>query len=70
MQLYAKVLLAKGEYDKVLAFLTQHEVSFGIILDKKKLVFKVLVRRGDRLGAMNELLSIIKHNYLNVKGDF
>lgn len=70
MQLYAKVLLAKGEYDKVLEFLNKHEASFGIILDKKKLVFKVLLRRGDRLGAMNELLSIIRHNYLNVKGDF
>jgi hypothetical protein len=64
------VLLAKGEYDKVLAFLSQHEASFGLIIEKNKLVFRILLKRGDILGAINELLSIIKANFLSVKGEF
>lgn len=59
-------MLKKGEYDKVLEFLDKHEASFGIVLEKRKMVVKVLYRRGDKLGAINELLSIIKHNYLQV----
>lgn len=70
MQLYAKVYLAKGEYDKVIEFLTANEASFGIILDKRKLVFKALLKKGDKIAAINELIAIIKNNYENVKGDF
>ena len=70
MQLYSKVLLAKGDYDKVLDFLNKNEASFGMILDKRKLVFKVLVKKGDTLSAINELISIVKSNYENVKGEF
>lgn len=47
-----------------------NEASFGIILDKRKLVFKVLLKKGDKIGAINELIAIIKYNYENVKGDF
>lgn len=70
MQLYTKIYLAKGEYDKVIEFLNLHEASFGIILDKRKLIFKALLKKGDKIGAINELISIIKNNYENVKGDF
>jgi hypothetical protein len=63
-------LLAKGDYDKVLDFLNKNEASFGMILDKRKLVFKVLVKKGDNLSAINELVSIVKSNYENVKGEF
>ena len=55
-------MLSKGEYDKVIAFLNQHEASFGMALDKKKLVVKALLKKGDKLSAVNELLSIIRHN--------
>lgn len=41
-----------------------------MILDKRKLVFKALLKKGDKLAAINELLAIIKNNYENVKGDF
>jgi len=64
------VYLAKGEYDKVIEFLAAHEASFGIILDKRKLVFKALMKKGDKIAAINELIAIIKNNYENVKGDF
>ena len=70
MQLYSKVSLAKGDYDKVIDFLNKNEASFGMILDKRKLVFKALVKKGDRLAALNELISIVKANYENVKGEF
>ena len=41
-----------------------------MILDKKKLVFKALLKKGDILGAINEILAIIKFNYESVKGEF
>ena len=47
-----------------------NEASFGIILDKRKLVYKALLKKGDKISAVNELLSIIKNNYESVKGDF
>lgn len=47
-----------------------NEASFGIILDKRKLVFKALLKKGDNISAINELIAIIKNNYENVKGDF
>jgi hypothetical protein len=50
--------------------LNANEASFGIILDKRKLVFKALLKKGDKIAAINELLDIIKNNYENVKGDF
>jgi hypothetical protein len=63
-------MLSKGEYDKVLDFLSQNEASFAMTLDKQKLIFKTLIRKGDKLGALNELLSIVRHNFENVNGDF
>jgi hypothetical protein len=63
-------MLSKGEYDKVIEFLNKHEASFGMILDKRRLVFKTLLKRGDKIGAINELIGIIKTNYENVQGDF
>lgn len=70
MQLYAKILLKKGDYDKVLAFLNQHKASFGMIIENQKLAFKVHLKRGDTLSAINELLGIVGTNYTNVGGDF
>lgn len=70
VQLYTKIMLSKGEYDKVLDFLSQNEASFAMTLDKQKLIFKTLLRKGDKLGALNELLSIVRHNFENVNGDF
>ena len=70
MQLYSKILLAKGDFDKVIDFLNKNEASFGMILEKRKLVFRALVKKGDKVGAINELISIIKANYENVKGEF
>ncbi len=70
VQLYAKIMLSKGEYDKVIDFLNKHEASFGMILDKRRLIFKTLLKKGDKLGAINELVSIIKTNYEKVQGDF
>ena len=63
-------MLSKGEYDKVIEFLNKHEASFGMILDKRRLIFKTLLKKGDKLGAINELISIIKTNYDKVQGDF
>jgi hypothetical protein len=63
-------LLAKGDFDKVIDFLNKNEASFGMILEKRKLVFRALVKKGDKVGAINELISIIKANYENVKGEF
>lgn len=54
----------------MIAFLNQHEASFGMIIDKKKLVFKTLLKKEDTLGAINELLSILKFNFENVAGEF
>lgn len=62
--------LAKGEYDRVIEFLDKNEASFGMLIEKRKLKFKTLMRKGDKLGAVNELLTIIKSNYENVNGDF
>ena len=53
-------MLKKGEYDKVLGFLNLHEASFGMIIEKNKLVFKTHLLKGDRLSAINELLSIVR----------
>jgi hypothetical protein len=50
--------------------LNANEASFGIILDKRKLIFKAVLKKGDKIAAINELLAIIKNNYENVKGDF
>ncbi len=66
MELYTKIMLKKGEFDKVLEFLNKHEQSFGIILDKRKLVYQTLYRKGDKLGAINELIAILKNNYENI----
>ena len=63
VQLYTKVLLFKGEYDKVLDFLAKHEASFGMIVDKKKLVFQTIYKKGDKVGAINALIDIVKSNY-------
>lgn len=63
VQLYAKIMTRKGDYDKVLAFLSQHEASFGMIIEKKKLAFKVHLKKGDTLSAINELLGIVGTNY-------
>lgn len=63
-------MLAKGEYDKVIEFLNKNEASFGLIIEKKKLLFKTKLKKGDTLGAINELLGIIKFNYENVNGEF
>ncbi len=54
----------------MIEFLNANEASFGIILDKRKLVFKALLKKGDKVAAINELIGIIKTNYENVKGDF
>lgn len=70
IQLYTKILLSKGDYDKVIEFLHKNESSFGIVLDKKKLIFKTLLKKGDNQGAINELISMIKINFENVNGDF
>ena len=63
-------MLKKGEYDKVLDFLNIHEASFGMKIEKNKLVYKTHLLKGDHLNAINELLSIVRQNYLNVGGDF
>ena len=47
VQLYAKIMLKKGEYDKVLDFLNIHEASFGMKIEKNKLVFKTHLLKGD-----------------------
>jgi hypothetical protein len=38
-----------------------------MILDKRNLVYKALYLKGDKIGAINELISIIKHNYENIE---
>lgn len=65
-----KVYLAKGEYDRVIEFLNKNEGSFGMLIEKRKLMFKTLMKKGDKLGAVNELIAIIKTNFENVNGDF
>jgi hypothetical protein len=40
-------MLKKGEYDKVLDFLNIHEASFGMKIEKNKLVFKTHLLKGD-----------------------
>jgi hypothetical protein len=40
-------MVAKGEFDKVPEFLNKFESSFGLIIDKKKLVFKTLLKKND-----------------------
>ena len=70
VQLYVKVYLAKGEYERVIEFLDKNEASFGMLIEKRKLMVKTLMKKGDKLGAVNELIGIIKTNYENVKGDF
>jgi len=47
VQLYVKVLLAKGEFEKVIEFLNKHEHSFGLLIEKRKLMFKTLMKKGD-----------------------
>lgn len=70
VQLYVKVYLAKGEYERVIEFLDKNEASFGMLIEKRKLMVKTLIKKGDNLGAVNELIGIIKTNYENVKGEF
>lgn len=41
-----------------------------MLIDKRKLIFKTLLKKGDTLGAINELISILKGNYEKVQGDF
>ena len=65
-----KVYLAKGEYERVIEFLDKNEASFGMLIEKRKLMVKTLMKKGDKLGAVNELIGIIKTNYENVKGEF
>jgi archaellum component FlaC len=64
------VLTAKGDFVKVLEFLHQFESSFGLVIDNKKLVIRTLLKKGDKLAAMNELVEMIRVNYENVGGDF
>lgn len=58
--------MAKGKYQRVLEYLEANEKSFGMILDKRRLVAKALYKSGDILGCINELLAIIRDNYRNV----
>jgi hypothetical protein len=37
-----------------------------MLLDKRKLVYKTLYNKGDKLAAINELISIIKNNNNNI----
>ena len=37
-----------------------------MILDKRKLVFRAHYKKGDKVGAINELLAIVKYNYENI----
>lgn len=53
MQLYVKVYLAKGEYERVIEFLDKNEASFGMLIEKRKLMVKTLMKKGDKLGAAN-----------------
>lgn len=62
--------MAKGEYDKVIEFLNKHEQVFGLLIEKRKLMFKTFMKKGDMVGAVNELIAIIKTNYENVNGEF
>eukprot|EP00347_Sterkiella_histriomuscorum_P023059 403336110 len=66
VQLYFKILLAKKQFDKALEYLNQHEQSFGMILDKRRLVYQLKYKQGDIIGVIQELISIIKHNYQHV----
>lgn len=36
-------------------------------LDKRKLVVKAFYKKNDMIGAINELLSIIRDNYRNIE---
>lgn len=62
--------LAKGEYDRVIEFLNKHEASFGLLIEKRKLMFKTYLKKGDKIAAVNELIGIIKTNFENVNGEF
>ena len=62
LQLYVKILSAKGLYDKSLEYLHQNEQQFGMILDKRRLVCKLLKKKGDTNGLITELLGIVKDN--------
>ncbi len=59
--------MAKGNYDKAIDYLSKNEKSFGIILDKRRLVVKALYKKGDTKGCINEILGIIRDNYRNVE---
>lgn len=38
-----------------------------MIVEKRKLVYKLKYRKGDLVGAINELIAIIKDNYKNIE---
>ena len=62
--------MAKGEYERVIEFLNKNEASFGLLIEKRKLLLKTFMKKGDKVAAVNELIGIIKTNYENVNGDF
>lgn len=63
VQLYTKLLVAKGQYDKALAYLEEHKGSFGMILDKHRMVTRILIKSGDVKGCIDHLIDVIKTNY-------
>lgn len=65
VQLYYKLLLAKGQYDKALEYITLHEKSFGMIMDQRKLVYLLKYQKQDKIATIQELIHIIKNNYLH-----
>lgn len=58
--------MAKGNYDKAIDYVNQHTKSFGLILDKRRLIVKALHKKQDYVGCINEILGIIRDNFNNV----
>lgn len=66
VQLYYKIQLSKGNYQLAIDYVNQNDKSFPIILDKHRLIIKALYKKGDTVGCINELLTVIKNNFNNV----
>lgn len=68
--MYVKVVSKKGDFAKAKEFLLANMGSFGMELEAKKLMMRITNMEGDKIGTINELINIIKHNYEQLDGDF
>jgi hypothetical protein len=61
-----KVKIAEKEFDVIVEFLEKYKSLFPIELDRQRIIIEILFKKGDLFPCINQIISTIHHNYLNI----